>query len=529
MRNNVLQYFFILLVIVLVVGAAFIIYKDKGETAENTVQETISENQFVNDLRFGIAEFDTINPLLSNNRNVQEIAKVIYEPLLRITADYKLENCLAVEYSKTGDETYIIKLREEVAWHDEGVVDSEDVKYTVDRLKNEASSSMYAENVRHIIQLEIIDKYTLKIVLDGNIPFFEYNLVFPILSAKQYSGKDFLTTEMNPAGTGMYKIADSNSSGIKLIQNKSYWQEKEYRIEEIKVILYGTVGELYNAFKLGNVDIMNCTITNIEEHIGTIGFNKKEYAGREYEFLAINTESQELAYQEIRQAINYAIDKSNIITSIFGESKVRSEFPLNYGNWLYNYEKERPTYNPDLAKQVLSDNGWEYKGSTWQKIINYRTGRTNFDLIVYSGNDAHVAIAEIIKQQLENIGMKITIRKVTENQYRNYINNKNYELIIIGITNGINPDLTTFFGEGNLAKFNNEEVSTLLDEVKEIKDKEALKEKYNKIADISFDQVPYIGLYRNKNTVVYSQKLSGEITPTWYNIFYNVNEWKRQK
>lgn len=505
------------------------LYRGESDISDNTMRTSITQEQFVQDIRVGIAGFDKINPLLTNNKNVQDIDKVIYEPLLMLTSDYKLENCLASEWSKTGDNSYIVKLKENVKWHNGGEFEASDVKFTVDKLKEEASSSIYAENVRHIVQLEIIDKHTVKIKLDEEVPFFEYNLTFPILSDKQYIGQDFVGTTMNPAGTGMYKISESNSAGIKLIKNDEYWEDKEFKIDEIKVIFYASTGEMYNAFKLGNVDIINTSINNITEYIGTIGFNKREYKGREYEFLAINTQNQELAYQEVRQAIQYAIDKNNIVATVFENNCYKADFPLDYGTFLYNIEKDRPSHNPDLAKQVLSDNGWEYKGGTWQKVINYRTQRTNFDLIVNSGNDTHIAVANLVKQQLENIGIKITIRKVSENQYRNYINNKNYEMIIMGITTGLNGDLNTFFGTNNIAKFENEEMNTLINDVKEIQDKEILKEKYNRIADISFEQVPYIGLYRNRATVVYSQKLSGEISPNSYNIFYNVNTWRRQK
>lgn len=527
--KNIVQYLFILVVVALIIGAVFIFQKQDKEEAENIIQRASTDSEFATDLRYGIAEFDNINPLLSNNRNVHDISKIVYEPLLRLTVDYRLENCLASEWSKTTDNTYIVKLKENIKWHDEQDFDAEDVRFTVDKLKNEALGSIYADNVGHVVQLEVIDKYTVKFVLDTAIPFFEYNLIFPILSSKQYANQDFANVIMNPAGTGMYKIAESNSSGIKLVKNNNYWQEKEFKIEEIKIIFYSSAGELYNSFKLGNVDIVNTTVTNIEDQVGTIGFNKREYKGREFEFLALNTQNQELAYQEVRQAVAAALDKVHIINSVFGNSYYRTEFVLDYGTWLYDGTKERTTYNPDLAKQILSENGWEYKYSTWQKTVNYRTQRTNFDLVVNSTNSTHLAVANIVKEQLENIGMKITIRKVSESQYRNYINNRNYEMIIMGINTGMNIDLNTFFGYDNIAKFENEEMSTLINEVKDIQDKDLLKSKYDKIADISFEQVPYVGLYSNKYTVVYSQKLTGEVTPNWYSIFYNVNTWKRQR
>ena len=55
----------------------------------------VKEDDIGKEIKLGIAEFDTMNPLLSKNKQVQEITKIIYEPLFQLTSDYKLEKCLA--------------------------------------------------------------------------------------------------------------------------------------------------------------------------------------------------------------------------------------------------------------------------------------------------------------------------------------------------------------------------------------------------------------------------------------------------
>ncbi len=72
---------------------------------------------------------DTINPILSNNKNVQDISKLIYEPLVNLTADYKSEACLAKEWAKQSDNSYLIKLRENVRWSNGQRFTSADVRF----------------------------------------------------------------------------------------------------------------------------------------------------------------------------------------------------------------------------------------------------------------------------------------------------------------------------------------------------------------------------------------------------------------
>ena len=109
---------------------------------------------------------DTINPILSHNRNVQEITKIIYDPLVSLNENYKIEKCLADEIARTDDVTYIIKLKKGILWSDRSEFSAEDVKYTIDLIcSDNGINSIYYENLKYISSLEIIDDSTIKIIL----------------------------------------------------------------------------------------------------------------------------------------------------------------------------------------------------------------------------------------------------------------------------------------------------------------------------------------------------------------------------
>lgn len=497
---------------------------------ENNVSNSLEEthSQVITSLRLGISDFDTMNPIFSQNKNIQYYSKLIFEPLLSINSDYSIEPCLATEYSKTGDTSYVIKLRENVKWQDGQTFGAKDVQYTIDRLK-EGINSIYAYNVSEISGLEIIDEYTIKINLFEETPFFEYNLIFPIMPEHYYSGINFNDDPLTPMGTGMYKIDTRDSNYIKLSRNDKWWNEdKKPKIDSITINIYNNVGEIYNAFKIGNVDLVVTENVNFQDYIGTIGFNNKVFKNREYDFLAINLNNNVLAKKEVRQAINYGIDKNNIIASVLNDRCYTMNNSLDFGSFLYDSSIKIEEPSIENAQKVLSNNEWNLTSRCWQKIENYRTLRTNFNLIVNSSNQERVAVAENIKQQLGNIGIIINIRKVGDYQYNSYLENKNYDLILMGTNLSINPNLNTYFGENNFANYNNEEVIKLLNEAKTITDKNMLKEKFSKIQEITNDDCVYIPLYINKNVLLYSSDLVGDINPNWYNIFYNIENWYRQ-
>ena len=113
MKTNVIKYIFLIFVIALIIFACYTVYKDENNKAnEQSETGASTEENVSNDIRLCIVGYDTINPILSNNRNVQEISRLIYEPLINLDKNYKPEGCLAQEWSKVGDTSYIIKIKQ---------------------------------------------------------------------------------------------------------------------------------------------------------------------------------------------------------------------------------------------------------------------------------------------------------------------------------------------------------------------------------------------------------------------------------
>ncbi len=356
MKSNWIKYIFIIFIIGILLFSIFKIRKDEEEKQQE-LEYVSSQKEKTTELTLGIAGLDTINPILSNNKNVQDISKLIYDSLVTLTADYKAEPALASQWAKQSDNSYLIKLRENVKWAEGQRFTAEDVRFTIDRLKE--ISSIYSYNVQYVTEVEIVDDYTVKINLDRDIPFYEYQLTFPILSKDFYENEDFVNTAKNsaPTGTGKYKIAEVQPSYLILQKNEGWWnKEKSLTIEKITVNLYSSIGELYNSFKIGNIDLIATDNDNVQEYIGTIGYSSKELKGREHTFLSFNMGNNFLAKSEVRKAISYAIDKENIVSSVFDNKCFSSSFPLDYGSFLSPGQEASSGYNVEQAKQILADN-----------------------------------------------------------------------------------------------------------------------------------------------------------------------------
>lgn len=532
LKSNFIKYIFGIIVIGLVVYAVYSIYGKKEDKQNHyEIIEAMQQTDIIDNIKVPVVNFDTINPILSNNQHIQNITKLIYEPLLNIGENYKIELCLAKEYSKVNNTSYIIKLKDNIKWHDGNKFIAKDVQFTIDKLKDANVKSIYSYNVQNVVSVEVIDDSTVRINLDKEVPFFEYNLTFPIMSQKYYENEDFINTSKNdnPIGTGKFKLANENGNII-LKQNKDWWnkENKEIKLSKIQIVKYDNMGEVYKAFKIGNIDLVNTESLNVEEYIGTIGYNLKEFKGRKLDYIAFNCDNEELSNKEVRIAISYAIDKSNIISSIYKDKYYISNFPLDYGCYIYEEDKVGYEYNIDKAKSILEKEGWIYKTKTWQKVKDYKTLKLKFDLVVNVNDELRLQVAQNIKASLENLGIKINIIKANDQTYKKYLQNKNYDIILTGKYISYSPDLSSYFGENNLSNYNNDIAKQIINDINNITDEKILKEKYNQLIEIYKQDMPYVYLYYNKNSLICNSKLMGDIKPNNYNLFYNIETWYKQ-
>lgn len=526
MKPKFFSIMIILFILCIIAGAIYFIVRNRSGNIEKTSEIKYETINILTSIKLGISEFDSIHPYITNNREVININQLIFEPLLSITQNYDVTNCLAKEWSKVGEKEYVIKLKENVKWSDGEELTAKDIQFSIGTLK-ENKKSIYYENVKNINKVEIVDKYTIRIELKEEIPFFEYYLIFPIIYSKQYISTTIQNSKQIPIGTGQYKIKKIEEDKIELIKNNE-WRDIEVEnanINTITIYLYETMGEIYNDFKIGRIDLLHSMNPDIENYIGTMGYGQEKYIGREYEFLAFNCKNNILQYPEVRKAIQTTIDQEKIVASSL-ESKVYvSYFPIGKENYLIQNVELLHKPNLEKAQKILTEAGWKYEYGIWQKEIQGSTKTLNLKLSVTKSNKQRVKVAEEIKRQLEELGIKVIIEQISNGMYENYISNHRYEMMLTGIYTPLSPDLTSFFGQDNLANYENQEINTILAELNNITDKKLLKEKYKKILEIYQNEVPYIGLYRNQNLVAYTTRFRGEISPNNYSIYYNFSKW----
>ena len=121
-------------------------------------------------------------------------------------------------------------------------------------------------------------------------------------------------------------------------------------------------------------------------------------------------------------------------------------------------------------------------------------------------NTDRLLVAEIIKQNLESIGIKVTIREVSNTYYKNNLSNLNYEILLTGNTVSIKPIVQNYLNF-------------------EIEVKNSEEETYRNIYEEYIKDPNFMGLYFDSIILLYSKDLKGNFECNWYNIFYNIDTW----
>ena len=530
-NNNLFKYIFAAVIVIMVSYIIYLFVSKQSNEIITEVDQTSTTSTIHTDLRFAIASIDTFNPILTNNRNVLELTKIVYDPLVTLDSNYKPEYCLAEDVIKVDDVTYVIKVKRGIVFENNLPLNAYDVQYTIDLIKRGDIFSTYKENVKNIIGVAVPDEdpYQITINLSEPTPFFDYYLTFPIMSKTYYEGEDFASSLKVPVSTGMFKVIDYSSNMIKLAPNELYWnrENKKPMATEIAINLYDNIGEVYSAFKNGELDALVIKITNVEDYIGNLGYKKIEFKARNYDYLAINTQSDILSDAAVRRAISLLIDRNNVVATSLGKGYVASNFSLDMGSWLYTKDLTIES-NSEEAFNILVNDGWTRTTNSWTKRIDGRTKRLEFSMVVNNNDEARMAAAETIKEQLSRAGIFVDLRIVNPDQYNYILSNKEFDTAIAGMRLGFSPSVRSFFGENNLANYYNDEVNNILNTVENTKDDGILHENYNRLFDIYMQDVPYIGLYRNTEIIVYNQNLVSNMTANSFNIFHNIEKWYRQ-
>ena len=390
---------------------------------------TVSENDKINSIKeeliIGISyEICGFYPwTTSYDVDTMSLNSNIFNSLIELNNDIRLTPSLATYWSNIDNLTWRFYLREGVKFHNGYDFTAEDVKYTIDSIRNDSSNDFMTLLIS-IKDVVIINNYTIDIITKYPNPILLNNLADIYIFSKSYQEE---TKEKWPIGTGAYKLKEHvESEYISLERFDDYWKEKP----DIKNVIFKFFNNNENKIKnLIDKKIDLCCISpdyyndlkNISYlKIKTISTPTVFYLGfdlRENNSNGFSGERNPLSDLRVRKAMYHTININTIIyDELNGFADPASQFvsPYIFG---YNPKIKRLNYDIDYGKELMKDAGYE-KGF-------------NITLDCWDSNETK-KLCNNIANQLSDININVTVNPLSISEYFSMLPSRNSSFYIIG-------------------------------------------------------------------------------------------------
>lgn len=473
---------------------------DEGNTTENTDQAAVPQV-----LVFGRGgDSVSLDPAIVTDGESFKVTENIYDTLLNFgEQDTTINPGLAKDWEVSEDGlTYTFFLQEGVKFHDGTDFNAEAVVKNVERWKGGAEDqfyyfhSMFKANGEDIIQ-EVVaqDESTVVFKLTRpQAPFLKNIAMSPFAIASptafEAAGDTFGD---NPVGTGPFTFVEwKRNESITVKRNGNYWQEGLPKLDTIIFRAIPDNSGRLNALLAGEIDLADgvnpsdAAIIEADANLQLI-----ERPSMNIGYLGLTNTRPPFDNKLVRQAVNYAIDQQAIIDAFFeGRAEVAVN-PMPPSISGYNDEIAGYEYNPEKAKELLAEAGYD---GTEIELWAMPVPRP------YMPDGQKVA--EAIQKNLNDVGIPAKIQSVDWATYLDKANKGEFDAFLLGWT-GDNGDADNFIytlldkdniGSNNYAYYANDELHEILIAAQSEIDEEKRNELYKQAQEIIHEDAPWVPL-----------------------------------
>lgn len=523
----------------------------------------------------------TFNPFNSKDNTSSSLSEIMFDGLLTThpVTGQPIPR-LAKDFCVDGD-TYLIHLRKGIKWSDEKPITADDVVFTW----NDIIFAGYGNTSTRdsiIVDGELptvtkIDDYTVEFKTPKPFAPFIRMLSTPIAPKHVFEpavkkGKEyfetFLSTNTNPKNfvtSGAFKLKEYvPAQRVVFERNPNYYiiNKDDQKLPYLDKLVYLIVGDINNEvlkFEGGELDVIglqganvarfkelekhsNFKIYNLGPDTGTmfLTFNLNNRRNNEGKFNVDPKKQLWFQDKNFRQAVDYAIDRKNMVLNIANGLGAPLFTAESLNSIFLNKELKPYERSLEKSKELLKKSGfrWDKKGHLLDKFGNH----VEIDLLTNAGNTEREAIGVMVKQDLEDLGMKINFKPIEFNSLVNkLLNSLDWDMAIMGLTGSPlepNGGKNVWMSNGTLHMFNQrpadytkddrtdweKRIDYLYTEGALATDFENRKKFYDEYQAIAYDEKPFVYIYsplrisaiRTKFKNVYPSPLGG--------ITYNIEE-----
>ena len=491
------------------------------QTSDAGTSMNVVTEQIYNKL-FEISNTAIPTPILAQSYSISPDGKIItiylrkgikfhHTDWFKPTRDFNADDVVFSLNRVLGYETYLPTL-------EQSSVDYKNPQYRIFHEQAKKVRFPYFESIKlnqKIESVKALNPHTVQITLfkpDASILSHlasQYAIIFSQEYAVQLNADDNLVQlDLLPVGTGPYKVKNYfRNQYVRLEKNEDYWK-KDAKIKNIIIDLStDRTGRLVKFFN------GECQIASYPEvsQLGLLKENDKRYyvksaEGMNLAYLAFNFQNAVIQDEQVRRAIAQAINRQRIIKAIYHNTATVANNIIPNISWASSVNTPDFAYdfNPSEAKKVLQDK--QLHLNMW--VLNEEQ--------VY--NPAPLKTAELIKEDLNNVGVNVTIRSVTRTFLIDQLNKKseNYDMILTGwLAGNLDPDsfmrpilsCNAASEMTNLSNWCDEDFDQLMDKALDSPNLWERAHVYNQAQELILSKLPIVPLANMKRVLVVNSRV----------------------
>jgi peptide/nickel transport system substrate-binding protein len=461
------------------------------------------------------AEPTTLDPLLKEDGSERWVTDSVYDTLMGRSVDGKtlFPKLAAAPPKLINPTTWQFKLRPGIKFQDGEPLNADAVVFSVERIINPKYNSEQVEFVNTIKDAKKVDNLTVNIDTKGADPILPSRMYWVRIVAPN-------ATKANankPVGTGPYKFVQwVRGDHITLKANPNYWGSPKPSVQTITYKFVPEEGAALSGLISGQYDL----ITNLLPDEARRAPQFKATLGNEHPMMILNARpgSGITSNVQVRQALNYAVDKDAIAKKLFGGFATVDNGQTLSPTWFgYDPSLKPYSYDPAKAKQLLQQAGATGKSIT----IVGESGRwlNDKDLI------------ESVAQYWRAVGLKVTAKIINFNSYLNALfDTKNRPQVIFVSTDNPLYDadrtLSTYYAPSGQGSSNSDKLLEQWTSLARVQTNKAKREGlYHQVVDRAYQQAYLLWLVNNENMWGMSKRLEWQPRQDGY-IFDNALKLK---
>lgn len=513
-------------------------------------------------------EPENLNPYLAIQTVSRIVRKRILEGLYRVNPQGEFVPVLAKSIPTVanggvvvegGGMTVTVELLDDVTWSDGTPVTSSDIAFTWQVVMDDANPVKSRDGYELIEDIDTSDPQ--KAVIRFSEVYGPYLTLFAdvdaVLPQHVLGSTDVSRSEFNraPVGTGPFQFVRWESGAfIELEANPNYREAGKPLADKLIFAIVPSREVAAAQLKTGQADAMwNLIETQIPEfqalsdvnllvtpssNLEYLGLNLSDPGSISDGFTDPNSSHPVLGDPAVRQAIAMAINKQEIVDQLFGGLTSTAVSPISPFHWAHDPTVEPPGFDPNGARQLLNDAGWEEGPGS----VRVKDGiRMDLRIMTTTGDKLRLSTQQVVQQNLLDVGINVQITNVpsavlfsgtgplqsgdydiAEDTWGPDLDPAGF-LSILFSSNSLPPNGWDFF------RINNPELDSAIEQGNAALDRADRLPHYQRAQQLIMESGAYIPLYNRALINAFNSSVSGVIEGgnPWDDFAWDAENWSK--